>query len=594
MGEGSNMNTELSASVEQAFSEEFDRIPLFLGSNVVPVLEDIQRILSENCHLLCVTGQPGSGRTALIRELQRRLRRDLISIVYAPTPGALLFDLLQSFGIVISERDETVARRRLCMSLASAHQTEPMLQIIDDADRLQPDDFQLLLHLFGKGFAQIILVGSPELPARLAENQVVADRGYRLAPFQLSDTGPYIRHRLHCAQLPEDLFRADAVAAIYAYSGGSPRLVNKLCSAALSTTDHAGTHTVTESSIHAAARMADAGTYRYLPIAQPVVAAAKPKPPESVADDLAAVEIEPPEAAVDTSENAVPRQVQAKGATRSTRPANGIWRDAAVVAAVAITALLLQGPLIEWSERNSSVADLSRLWASIKAPEPAVKPVEQPASLITIAVPEPVNVADFAALQPAPPVDGEIVVVQKTDTGQTDNTAAEHESATARTGDGSVPRNNEQLSPEQLAEVARLYAVRAEYEIGKGDLAAARISIDRGLASDGNNKRLLALRRDLDQFSNRAQETPPEEDASHPLPAPRASISPTLSQHYQTVLQDAEVRFYVKRTRAALAAGDPQAALASVEAGLDTAPDDRRLLELRDAALATLGGRQTP
>ncbi|MFP5505205.1 MAG: hypothetical protein ACLGH6_03330, partial [Gammaproteobacteria bacterium] len=55
------------------------------------------------------------------------------------------------------------------------------------------------------------------------------------------------------------------------------------------------------------------------------------------------------------------------------------------------------------------------------------------------------------------------------------------------------------LTSAQRREVARLYAQRAEYEWRNGDLAAAAVSVGRGLDSDPGNPQLLALRARLRQ-----------------------------------------------------------------------------------------------
>ena len=56
---------------------------------------------------------------------------------------------------------------------------------------------------------------------------------YRLEPFSADSTQAYIKHRLRLAGCPRMPFTPDAIDALHARSGGTPRVINTLCDNAL-------------------------------------------------------------------------------------------------------------------------------------------------------------------------------------------------------------------------------------------------------------------------------------------------------------------------------------------------------------------------
>ena len=96
----------------------------------------------------------------------------------------------------------------------------------------------------GEQFLQIILVGQPELrdllqAPELAQMAQRVSVEYHIEPLSWQDTANYIRHRLVTASIEgsEDqanhIFDSVAMAIIFYFSGGVPRLINTLCDFAL-------------------------------------------------------------------------------------------------------------------------------------------------------------------------------------------------------------------------------------------------------------------------------------------------------------------------------------------------------------------------
>jgi general secretion pathway protein A len=99
------------------------------------------------------------------------------------------------------------------------------------------EEIRMLINLetFTEKLLQIVLVGQPELEQRLKQPQLRQLR-QRLTlrakthPFNLEETKLYINQRLRIAGSNGDsIFEPDAVAALFRYSLGVPRVINLLC-----------------------------------------------------------------------------------------------------------------------------------------------------------------------------------------------------------------------------------------------------------------------------------------------------------------------------------------------------------------------------
>jgi general secretion pathway protein A len=222
---------------------------LFLSRNHRVALDVLLYGIRERKGFVAITGEVGAGKTTLCRAL-------LNSLDAATTKTALILNpCLSDSQILRAVCDEfrlqparttkkdlyDTINSFLLRELAANHN---VALIVDEAQNLRPsvlEQIRLLSNLETEKekLLQIVLVGQPELGELLGrENlrqlkQRIALR-YHVAPLAAEEVGDYIGHRLAVAGGDGRIqWTPEALALIYEYSGGVPRLINVLCDKAL-------------------------------------------------------------------------------------------------------------------------------------------------------------------------------------------------------------------------------------------------------------------------------------------------------------------------------------------------------------------------
>lgn len=242
--------------------------PQFFYSNA-----DNEKILTALTHeiagkgaLVVVTGEPGTGKTTLLRRLNSG-SADKIDYIFISVTARLSFT-----GVVREILGETDASSASTDRESLFKHLDDYLQerrakdrgvalVFDEAQTINDDVLKELLLLCsskGKGLISIVLAGQPGLQGRLAEHKSLKQRltlTKRLTPLKKNDVAPYIALRLNLVGYQgEQLFDQRAIERIVASSGGIPRLINSICDSALMHAYRASEYKVT-------AKMIDQGAY---------------------------------------------------------------------------------------------------------------------------------------------------------------------------------------------------------------------------------------------------------------------------------------------------------------------------------------------
>jgi len=205
--------------------------------------------ISRRKGFLLLTGEVGTGKTTLLRAAIDEVPGDTDVALVMNTADLSRLDLLKliaaEFGLrgpFDSKADYIIALNSMLIDrLRSGSNT---VLIIDEAQNLDRDaleEVRLLSNLEtdAEKLLQIVLTGQPELrqilespSLRQLRQRIVLE--HHVEPLKPHEVLPYLRHRLgRAGGTYEEIFPPGAEEIFYAFSGGTPRLVNALADRAM-------------------------------------------------------------------------------------------------------------------------------------------------------------------------------------------------------------------------------------------------------------------------------------------------------------------------------------------------------------------------
>lgn len=245
---------------------------LYLSRTHQEALAHLRYGLENRVGFIAVTGEVGTGKTTILRLLFDQLdeSRYRLAMIFNPCLSAmeLLRNVNREFGLPARKRSNLSLVEELNQFLLAENRAGriPVL-VIDEAQNLEADVLEQIrllsnLETDSDKLIQIVLVGQPELGELLERPELrqLAQRisvRCRLDPLDHQETCDYVRHRLQIAGVFGDLFDAKALAAIFRWSGGVPRLINVLCDRALLCSYAAGQYRVSASEVRQASAELD-------------------------------------------------------------------------------------------------------------------------------------------------------------------------------------------------------------------------------------------------------------------------------------------------------------------------------------------------
>ena len=228
---------------EKPFSMLPDPGFLYLSKKHQAALTLLEYGLLNQVGFCVISGEPGAGKTTILRTLLERVGDDM-------TVG-LITNTHQSFGGLLDWVLSAFDLHRPNLSQVEMHQVfmdflikeygngHTVLLIVDEAQNMKADALEELRMLSNINsekdqLMQVVLAGQPALKEtlKLPDLMQFAQRiavDYHLGSLNLEETCAYIQHRLITAGAERDVFTPAACERIFNYSGGTPRLINLLC-----------------------------------------------------------------------------------------------------------------------------------------------------------------------------------------------------------------------------------------------------------------------------------------------------------------------------------------------------------------------------
>lgn len=198
--------------------------------------------------LTVVTGEVGSGKTTLIRELLRRVGADMTVGLISNARGDrddLLRWVMNALDVPMPANADYVSLFQAFQDFVVAEYAanRMVVLIIDEAQNLGVETLEELRMLTNVNsgrdeLLQLILTGQPELREMITRPELrqFAQRvtaAFHLEGLDLETTEKYIRHRLIAVGGTGEEFEPSAITRIHRESEGIPRVINTICDLAL-------------------------------------------------------------------------------------------------------------------------------------------------------------------------------------------------------------------------------------------------------------------------------------------------------------------------------------------------------------------------
>jgi type II secretory pathway predicted ATPase ExeA len=228
------------------FAKDIADAELWLPPSKLSLVEDLTEAMHARASAV-LTGEPGVGKTCVLRALRHALAPANFRLVYCQntTVGRRDFyrHLCLALGLAkaatagdlflsVSAHVEDLAKERVC----------PVF-LVDEAHLLHQDTLDHLHILLNyqwdqKPLLSLVLIGLPDLEdrLRLRRNRSLYSRihhRFALGSLLPDDTADYIRARLARVGATKDIFAVDALAILHEAAGSSLRDTDRLATAAL-------------------------------------------------------------------------------------------------------------------------------------------------------------------------------------------------------------------------------------------------------------------------------------------------------------------------------------------------------------------------
>lgn len=231
---------------EAPFSKEIDDKDLWVPSSKQAIVEELIEALEERSSVM-LTGEPGTGKTCVLRALRHRLPREGFRLTYCHNATLGRRDFYRQLCLALGLSPSATAAS---VFFAVSNHVEDLgkervhpVFLLDEAHLLHQDTLDHLHILLNyewdrRALLSLVLVGLPDLETRVARrrNRSLHSRiGARLRIDALTpeDTSEYLVHRLKLAGCTKDVFTAEATTILHEATSGGMRDVGRIATTAL-------------------------------------------------------------------------------------------------------------------------------------------------------------------------------------------------------------------------------------------------------------------------------------------------------------------------------------------------------------------------
>ena len=228
------------------FSKDIEDVDLWLPSSKAAIVDELIESLEERSSVLLV-GDPGTGKTCVLRALRHRLPKEGFRLTYCHNATLGRRDFYRQLCLAIGLSPSATAA---AIFFAVGKHIEELgrdrvhpVFLLDEAHLLHQDTLDHLHILLNyewdrRPLLSLVLVGLPEMESRIdrRRNRSLHSRlarRLRIGPLLPDDTAEYIGHRLRLAGSTKELFTTDAITIIHEATGGAMRDVDRIATSAM-------------------------------------------------------------------------------------------------------------------------------------------------------------------------------------------------------------------------------------------------------------------------------------------------------------------------------------------------------------------------
>jgi len=229
------------------FSKEISDSSLWLPPSKAPLVDELEAAVRARSSVLLV-GEPGVGKTCVLRALRHRLSQTDFQLTYCHNATLGRRDFYRQLCVALGLSPKATAAAVFYaisshVQQLSSQNAHPVF-LIDEAHLLQQDTLDHLHILMNyewdsKALLSLVLVGLPDLAERLRlhhnrslESRLALRR--RVGGLSPEDTWDYMNFRTKAAGAKREIFARDAALYIHeAAIAHSPRDIDRLATAAL-------------------------------------------------------------------------------------------------------------------------------------------------------------------------------------------------------------------------------------------------------------------------------------------------------------------------------------------------------------------------